>query len=36
VERDIDEAIKWYKMAAAQGNARAKENLKKLLEIREP
>ena len=30
VDKDVKEAVKWYKKAAALGNASAKERLKKL------
>ena len=30
VEKNLDEAVKWYRKAAAQGNAEAKKALEKL------
>jgi len=30
VSKDYAEALKWYRLSAAQGNARAKENLEAL------
>ena len=30
VEQDLEEAIKWYRLAASQGDATAQKNLKRL------